>query len=85
MPLWCRSYGGRFLGMLESPADGVGAWSAGDMTLVANLANATFPGFVRLAAGEYGAAPLAADHSLVLVNAEVTCAADIGQPWDRCG
>lgn len=64
-----EGYGPQFLGMLESPADGVGAWhAAGGITVVGGVTNATFGLFARLAAGEYGGGVLQRGHLLVAVN-----------------
>ncbi len=41
-------YNARFLGMLEDPADGLGAWSLQDATLAGMVVNATFPSFLKL-------------------------------------
>jgi hypothetical protein len=64
-----EGYGPQFLGMLESPADGVGAWhAAGGITVVGGVTNATFGLFARLAAGEFGGGVLQRGHLLVAVN-----------------
>lgn len=74
-------YGASFLGMLESPSDGLGVWRAPGLVVAGVVTNATFPAFARLADGDYGDAPGRPDEAL-LVAAEWTRARDIGQPWD---
>ena len=78
-------YDPQFLGMLESPADGIGVWAAcgGAATVAACVSNATFAPFARLCAGEFGARVLEPGHLLVAVNPSWTSSADIGQRWDR--
>jgi hypothetical protein len=49
----CR-YDPQFLGMLESPADGLGCWALPDTTLAGIGTNATFASFAKLCEGGYG-------------------------------
>lgn len=80
-----RSYGGAFLGMLEDPADGLGAWgTAVDMTAFGIACNATFSSVAKLVAGGYGARPTQPGHTLLAANPEWTGPDDIGQFWERC-
>lgn len=80
-----EGYSAEFVGMLESPADGIGVWAAmeGTSTVVANVSNATFSPFARLCAGEFGSRVLDPGHLLVAVNPSWTTSADIGQLWQR--
>ncbi|GBF99833.1 hypothetical protein Rsub_12948 [Raphidocelis subcapitata] len=75
-------YPSSFLGMLESPSDGLGVWQLPDMVVAGLVVNATFPAFARLCAGDFGAQPTRPDQAVV-VAADWTRADDIGQPWDR--
>lgn len=77
-----EGYGSSFLGILESPSDGLGVWQLRDMVLAGIVVNATFPSFAKLCEGGYGAQPTQADQAVVVV-AEWTGADDIGQPWQR--
>lgn len=78
-------YEPEFVGMLESPADGMGVWRAagGDVTVVAQVGNQNFAPFARLCAGEFGGKVLQPGHTLVVVNPTWTRSTDIGQLWDR--
>ena len=91
-------YRPEFVGMLESPADGIGAWRVaggpsaspaspgggpGPITVVSGVTNATFQPFARLCAGEYGEAVLRPDHLLVCLNCVWSSSKDIGQFWER--
>ncbi|WIA36231.1 hypothetical protein OEZ86_007564 [Tetradesmus obliquus] len=78
-----EGYDPQFLGMLESPADGVGCWALPDTTLAGIGTNATFASFAKLCEGGYGSRPLAAGHSVVAINPDWTGPADIGQFWER--
>lgn len=74
-----------FLGMLESPADGIGCWTAcdGGITLATLVTNATFNPFARLCAGDFGARVLDPGHLIAVVNPSWTTSKDVGQLWDR--
>jgi Domain of unknown function (DUF1995) len=74
-----------FVGMLESPADGIGVWTAfnGNATIVTFVNNATFAPFVRLCKGEFGNKILNPEHLLIVINPNWTESKDIGQLWDR--
>ncbi|KAL4436363.1 hypothetical protein ABPG77_009925 [Micractinium sp. CCAP 211/92] len=78
-------YDPQFVGMLESPADGMGVWRAagGDVTVVAQVGNLNFAPFARLCAGEFGGRVLEPGHTLLVVNPTFTSSRDIGQLWDR--
>ncbi|PSC71803.1 Glycosyltransferase LARGE2 [Micractinium conductrix] len=80
-----EGYDAQFVGMLESPADGIGVWRAasGAMTVVCQPGNLNFAPFAKLCAGEYGSAVLDPGHALLAVNPSWTRSADIGQLWDR--
>ncbi|KAF8059444.1 hypothetical protein HT031_005249 [Scenedesmus sp. PABB004] len=84
-----EGYEVNFLGMLESPADGLGCWTLGappdapSATFVGIPTNATFASFAKLCDGGYGAAPARPGHTLVAVNPDWTGPADIGQFWER--
>jgi hypothetical protein len=75
-------YNAIFIGMLESPADGIGVWDMGTATIVTNVTNATFAPFARLCAGDFGSRVLEPDHLLIAVNSSWTSSKDIGQLWD---
>lgn len=71
--------------MLESPADGIGVWACSEgLTVVCNVGTPTFPAFLRLCEGDFGAGPTQADHMLVAVNCSWGRGQDVGQLWDRC-
>lgn len=74
-----------FIGMLESPADGIGAWTAfnGSATILTFVNNATFAPFVRLCQGDFCNKILDPDHLLLVINPNWTTSKDIGQLWDR--
>jgi len=74
-----------FVGMLESPADGIGVWTAfnGTATIVTLVNNATFAPFVRLCQGDFGDKVLDSEHVLIAINPNWTQSRDIGQLWDR--
>jgi hypothetical protein len=74
-----------FVGMLESPADGIGVWTAfnGTATIVTFVNNATFAPFVRLCQGDFGDKVLNSEHILIAINPNWTQSKDIGQLWDR--
>ncbi|GLC66842.1 hypothetical protein PLESTF_000482000 [Pleodorina starrii] len=77
-----EGYDAEFLGFLEDGADGVGLWSCGrDMTLIANVTNATVPSLVKLFDGGYGSRVTRPGHSVVAVNPQWTDAGSVGQPW----
>jgi len=76
-------YDAEYLGMLESPAEGIGCWTTSDTTVVTLVGNATFPAFAKLCEGGYGSKPLEPSHTIIVVNPEWTSSKDIGQPWDR--
>ncbi|KAI3430806.1 hypothetical protein D9Q98_009217 [Chlorella vulgaris] len=78
-------YNAEFVGMLESPADGIGVWRAASasMTVVTQVSNLTFSIFARLCDGEFGKSVLEPGHLLVAVNPTWTQSRDIGQLWDR--
>lgn len=78
-------YSPEFVGMLESPADGMGVWTAcnGDVTVITYVSNATFAPFARLCAGEFGSKVLQPGHTLIVVNPAWTKSSDIGQLWQR--
>eukprot|EP00878_Enallax_costatus_P025013 GHUV01026730.1.p1 GENE.GHUV01026730.1~~GHUV01026730.1.p1 ORF type:complete len:172 (+),score=31.76 GHUV01026730.1:253-768(+) len=78
----CR-YNPEFLGMLESPADGLGCWMLPDTTLCGIATNATFSSFAKLCQGGYGSKPVQAGQTVVAVNPEWTGPQDIGQFWER--
>jgi hypothetical protein len=80
-----EGYDAEFVGMLESPADGVGVWSAAAAaaTVVANVNNATFAPFARLCAGDFGSRVLQPGHLLIVVNHGWTTSRDIGQLWQK--
>ena len=79
----CCRYGAEYLGMLESPAEGIGCWTTSDTTVVTLVGNATFPAFAKLCEGGYGSKTLEPNHTIIVVNPEWTKSKDIGQPWDR--
>ncbi|KAL4517974.1 hypothetical protein Ndes2526A_g02340 [Nannochloris sp. 'desiccata'] len=74
-----------FVGMLESPADGIGVWTAlnGTATVVTFVNNATFAPFIRLCQGDFGDKVLNSEHVLIAINPNWTQSKDIGQLWDR--
>lgn len=74
-----------FLGMLESPADGIGCWAAcdGGATVATLVSNANFAPFARLCAGDFGARVLDPGHLIAVVNPSWTDSRDVGQLWDR--
>ncbi|GIL97174.1 hypothetical protein Vretimale_2909 [Volvox reticuliferus] len=77
-----EGYDAEFLGCLEDGADGVGLWSCGsDMTLIANVTNATVPSLVKLFDGGYGSRVTYPGHTIVAVNPQWTDASSVGQPW----
>ncbi|GIL68239.1 hypothetical protein Vafri_21491 [Volvox africanus] len=77
-----EGYDAEFLGYLEDGADGVGLWSCGsDMTLIANVTNATVPSLVKLFDGGYGSRVTYPGHTIVAVNPQWTDAGSVGQPW----
>ncbi|GLI59331.1 hypothetical protein VaNZ11_001188 [Volvox africanus] len=77
-----EGYDAEFLGCLEDGADGVGLWSCGsDMTLIANVTNATVPSLVKLFDGGYGSRVTYPGHTIVAVNPQWTDAGSVGQPW----
>ena len=78
-------YSPEFVGMLESPADGIGVWTAcnGDVTVATFVSNATFAPFVRLCNGEFGSRVLQPGHTIIVVNPNWTNSSDIGQLWQR--
>ena len=75
----------QFVGMLESPADGIGVWTLfnGGATLATLVTNATFSPFARLCSGDFGARVLEDRHVLLVVNPSWTASKDIGQFWDK--
>ena len=77
-----EGYDSTFLGMLESPADGLGVWQLPEAVVCGIVANATFAPYAKLCDGGFGAQPTRADQAVVAA-AEWTRSADIGQPWDR--
>ena len=40
-----------FLGLIESPSDGLGVWTLPDATIAGLVTNATFPSFLKLCEG----------------------------------
>jgi hypothetical protein len=74
-----------FVGMLESPADGLGVWTAfnGAATVVTFVNNATFAPFVRLCQGDFGSKIEDPTHVLIAINPNWTQSKDIGQLWDK--
>eukprot|EP01026_Neomeris_dumetosa_P005618 TRINITY_DN11637_c0_g1_i1.p1 TRINITY_DN11637_c0_g1~~TRINITY_DN11637_c0_g1_i1.p1 ORF type:complete len:298 (-),score=19.69 TRINITY_DN11637_c0_g1_i1:49-897(-) len=76
-------YESEFVGMLESELDGIGVWRTEDMTIVANVTNATFKPFSDLCFGKYGQGPTRQQEILLAVNPTWTSYKDIGQLWDR--
>lgn len=56
-----EGYDATFLGMLESPSDGLGVWQMKDLVLAGIAVNATFQSFAKLCEGGYGAQPTRAD------------------------
>ena len=50
----CIRYEFKFLGLLESPADGLGAWGLPGVTLAGLVTNATFPSFLKVGSWEWG-------------------------------
>ncbi|EFJ48729.1 hypothetical protein VOLCADRAFT_104580 [Volvox carteri f. nagariensis] len=77
-----EGYDAEFLGLLEDSADGVGLWSCGrDMTLVANITNATVPSLIKLLDGWYGSRTTSPEHTVIAVNPQWTDASSVGQPW----
>jgi hypothetical protein len=71
--------------MLESPADGIGVWTAfnGTATIATFVNNATFAPFVKLCQGDFGNKILDPEHVLIVINSNWTQSKDIGQLWDR--
>lgn len=78
-------YSPTFVGLVETPEDGVGVWTfgGGDATCIANANAQTFQGFARVCEGDFGAAVLQSGHTIVAVNCAFGPAKDIGQLWDR--
>jgi hypothetical protein len=79
-----EGYQPSFVGMLESPADGIGVWSAAGstMTITTLVSNPTFSPFAKLCSGEYGSKILQNDHTILCINPSWTNSRDIGQLWD---
>lgn len=77
-----EGYAPTFLGLLDV---GMGVWSFADgrCTAVSHVSDLSFAAFDRLCSGDYGARPTRADHTLLLINPRFSCAANVGQPWDR--
>jgi hypothetical protein len=47
------------------------------------VSDLSFAAFDQLSSGKYGSRPTRADHTLLLINPRFSCAANIGQFWDR--
>lgn len=77
-----EGYDPEFLGLIDV---GMGVWSFanGRCTAVSHVSDLTFSQFDRLCSGFYGSRPTRPDHTLLLVNPRFSCAANVGQPWDR--
>lgn len=77
-------YDAEFLGMLESPMDGIGVWTtSADMTVLANVNSATFAPFARVCGGAIGNKLLRPGHTILLVNSDLGESGDVGNLWER--
>lgn len=77
-----EGYDAGFIGMLESPADGLGVWQLKDLVLAGIVVNASFQPFLKLCEGGFGAQPTKPDQAVIVVQ-DWTRGGDIGQPWQR--